>query len=76
MKTCTTFRIGNKYLSKRKKKQRFFTKIITPNLGLKNLGLDQQRQPNIFVLQALLEKLHRGSLFLSVETAQIVQFPF
>jgi len=25
----------------------------------KNLGSDQQRQPNIFVLQALLEKLHR-----------------
>jgi len=26
----------------------------------KNLGSDQKRQPNIFVLQALLEKLHRG----------------
>jgi len=30
-------------------------------INKKNLGLDQQRQPNIFVLQAVLKKLHRGN---------------
>jgi len=34
--------------------------VITPINVQKKLGSDQQRQPNIFVLQALLKKLQGG----------------
>jgi len=34
--------------------------VITPNYDWKKLESDQQHQPNIFVLQALLKKLHKG----------------
>jgi len=34
----------------------------------KNLESDQQRQPNIFVLQALLKKLHRRE---SIQTKRL-----
>jgi len=67
-KNYTILQNGNKYLSKNKNS--FFHEkrdvitlkddVITPVYDLKNIGSDLQRQPNIFVLQALLKKLDGG----------------
>jgi len=67
IKTYTILQNVNKHPSK-SKNSFFYEKrnvitlnddVITPIYDLKKLGSDLQRQPNIFVLQALLKKLDR-----------------
>jgi len=69
IKTYTILQNGKEHLSK-SKNSFFYEKrdvitlkddVITPIYDLKrNLESDLQRQPNIFVLQALLKKLDKG----------------